>query len=73
VVSPYAKKQHVSYTHYDHTSVLKLLQEKWNLPPLTDRDAAAKSLLDMLDLDSPPTFPDGAQLPQPGKGARIRQ
>jgi phospholipase C len=73
VVSPYAKKQHVSYTPYDHTSVLKLLQEKWNLPPLTDRDAAAKSLLDMLDLDSPPTFPDGAQLPQPGKGARIRQ
>jgi len=72
VVSPFAKKQLVSRTPYDHTSVLKLLQEKWNLPPLTDRDAAAKSPLDMLDLDGPPTFPDGAQLPQPAKSAPTR-
>jgi hypothetical protein len=26
---------------HDHTSILKLIEEKWNLPALTRRDAAA--------------------------------
>ena len=41
---------------YDHTSVLKLIEEKWNLPPLTRRDAAAVSPLGALDLTAPPAF-----------------
>jgi phospholipase C len=32
VVSPYAKPGFVSSTVYDHTSALKLIEEKWNLP-----------------------------------------
>jgi hypothetical protein len=36
--------------------VLKLIEQKWNLPPLTDRDAAAASPLDALDLAGPPAF-----------------
>jgi phospholipase C len=56
VVSPYARRNFVSSTVYDHTSVLKLIERKWNLPPLTSRDAAAADPLDMLDLDGAPAF-----------------
>ena len=56
VVSPFARPGHVSSTVYDHTSILKLIERKWNLPPLTRRDAAASDFLDMLDLDAPPAF-----------------
>lgn len=56
VVSPYARPNHVSSTPYDHTSALKLIEDKWNLPPLTRRDAAATAPWDMLDLDGPPAF-----------------
>ncbi|HET9059126.1 MAG TPA: alkaline phosphatase family protein [Acidimicrobiales bacterium] len=56
VVSPFARPDHVSSTVYDHTSVLKLIEEKWNLPPLTRRDAAATAPWDMLDFDNPPAF-----------------
>ena len=38
-------------TTFDHTSVLKLIEQKWNLAPLTRRDAAAASPLEALDLD----------------------
>ena len=50
MVSPYAKKDFVSHTVYDHTSILKTVEEKWNLPALTRRDANANSLFDMVDL-----------------------
>jgi phospholipase C len=49
----------------DHTSVLKLVEQKWNLPPLTARDAAAASPLDALDLTGPPAFLDPPSLPKP--------
>jgi phospholipase C len=38
---------------FDHTSILKLAETKWNLPALTFRDANAASLLDLLDLRRP--------------------
>jgi phospholipase C len=56
VVSPYARKNHVSHTVYDHTSVLRTVEVKWNLPALTRRDAAANDLFDMVDFSSPPAF-----------------
>jgi phospholipase C len=56
VVSPFANRDFVSHTVYDHTSVLKTLERKWNLPALTRRDANANDLFDMVDLQSPPTF-----------------
>jgi phospholipase C len=65
VVSPYARPDWVSSTVFDHTSVLKLIEEKWNLPSLTDRDAAATAPWDMLDLDGPPAFLDPPPLPRP--------
>jgi phospholipase C len=65
VVSPYSKKDYVSHTVYDHTSILKTVEEKWNLPALTRRDANANSLFDMVDLTSKPAFLKPPKLPAP--------
>ena len=53
VVSPFSRPGQVSSTVYDHTSILKLIETKWNLPALSDRDANANDLLDCLDLKHP--------------------
>jgi hypothetical protein len=45
--------------------VLKLVEQKWNLPPLTHRDAAAKAPLDVLDFDRAPAFLTPPDLPAP--------
>ena len=50
VVSPYARPGYISHVVHDHTSVLKLVETKWNLPALTYRDANASDLFDCLDL-----------------------
>jgi phospholipase C len=56
IVSPYARPHYVSRVVHDHTSVLKLIETKWNLPALTFRDANADDLLDALDFHRPPAF-----------------
>jgi phospholipase C len=66
IVSPYARPDYVCTEVLDHTSVLKLVEQKWNLPPLTARDAAANSPLDALDLAAPPAFLKPPSLPAPG-------
>jgi phospholipase C len=66
IVSPYARPDYVCSEVFDHTSVLKLVEEKWNLPPLTERDAAATAPLDALDLDAPPAFLEPPSLPEAG-------
>ena len=68
IVSPYARPDFVDSTVYDHTSVLRLIEEKWNLPPLTRRDAAATAPLAALDLDSPPQFLHPPVLPASAGG-----
>jgi phospholipase C len=65
IVSPYARPDYVCSETLDHTSVLKLVEEKWNLSPLTARDAAARTPLDALDLTSAPIFLDPPPLPEP--------
>jgi phospholipase C len=65
MVSPYARPDYVTSTVFDHTSILKLVQQKWNLPALTRRDAAANSPLEALDLDGPPGFGTPPELPEP--------
>jgi phospholipase C len=65
IVSPYARPDCVLSEIFDHTSVLKLIEEKWNLPALTWRDAAATSPLGALDLASAPAFLTPPQLPPP--------
>ena len=65
IVSPYAKPDYVTDTVYDHTSILKLIERKWNLPPLTKRDAAATDPLDAVAFDKPPQFLVPPTLPAP--------
>jgi phospholipase C len=67
VVSPHARRDFVTDRVYDHTSILKLIELKWNLPSLTRRDAAAEAPLDMLDLDGSPPFAVPPDLPAPAK------
>lgn len=68
----------------DHTSVLKTLEVRWDLLPLTARDKAAPDLGDVLTLEKPRTDDplDGVQIPiskaihpntsQPSKMERIQ-
>ena len=65
IVSPYARPDYVCSEVLDHTSVLRLVEEKWNLPALTTRDAAATTPLDALDFTSPPAFLKPPSLPEP--------
>jgi phospholipase C len=75
IVSPYARKNYVSHVVHDHTSILSLIEHKWNLPALTNRDGAADNLLDSLDLTAPPAFLTPPKLPAPKNttGARLCQ
>jgi phospholipase C len=54
VISPRARRQSVAHGLYDHTSILKMIEWRWNLAPLTPRDAAAGNLAEVLDFTSPP-------------------
>jgi phospholipase C len=50
IVSPFAKRGFIDHTHYDTTSILKLIEVRWGLAPLTSRDAAAADLTNALAL-----------------------
>jgi phospholipase C len=61
VVSPYSKRHYVSHVVDDHTSILKFIETRYGLPPLTARDAAADPMLDMFNFTkatfaTPPAF-----------------
>jgi phospholipase C len=64
LISPWARRDFVSHRVYDHTSILKLVETKWNLPALTFRDANAVPMLDMLDFRRP-SFAEPPRLAQP--------
>jgi len=51
IISPFAKRHFVDHTTYDTTSILKLIETRWHLPPLGDRDARAADLTNALQLD----------------------
>lgn len=55
-VSPYSKKKYVGHHVYDHTSITRFIEARFNLPALTARDANAEPLTDLFDFKSPPAF-----------------
>jgi len=66
VVSAWSKKDYVSHRTFDHTSILKLVETKWNLPALTFRDANAHNMLDFFDLTAKrPPFAEPPELKTP--------
>ncbi|MGA9420669.1 MAG: alkaline phosphatase family protein, partial [Candidatus Cybelea sp.] len=50
VVSPYAKRGYVSHTQYEFGSILKFVEENWNLGSLGSTDQRANSIGDVFDL-----------------------
>jgi phospholipase C len=53
VISPFARRNHVTSTQFDHTSLLKMVEWRWSLDPLSVRDATSNNLAHVLDFDSP--------------------
>ena len=51
LVSPFSAPGAIAHGVYDHTSVLKMIEWRWGLPPLSARDAAANNLAEALDFN----------------------
>lgn len=65
VASPLIPRNVVDHRSYDHTSILATVEHAFGIAPLTARDAAARSLLDLATLpaartDAPATLPGPA-------------
>ena len=61
VVSPFARAHHVSHRRNDHTSILRFIETRFDLPALTKRDANANPMLEFFDFRhaafaTPPVF-----------------
>ena len=55
VLSPFARRNFVGHNLYDHTSILKMVEWRWGLKPLTKRDKAARNLAETFRFDKPDT------------------
>lgn len=53
VISPWVKPHFVSHTDREFTSILKLIETRFNLQPLTERDAAADDMTEFFDFSAP--------------------
>ena len=58
VISPYAKPNYISHTTFDFTSPLKLVETRFGLASLTQRDQNASDMLDCFDFTQTPLPPD---------------
>lgn len=65
LVSPYARRGEVDHTQLDYTSALRFIEENWGVPPLTSRDASAKSVASAFDFAAPPRPARIIQVGQP--------
>lgn len=74
-VSPFARRHYVSHRTYSHTSLLRFVQARADLPALSRRDANDEPPLDLFDFEhppfvAPPTLPEAVV--DPGARARCR-
>ncbi len=53
VISPFSRPHYVSHVVNDHTSILKFISTRFNLPPITRRVGAANPMLEFFDFDHP--------------------
>lgn len=67
IISPFSRRHYVGHTAMDHTAVMHFLEERFNLPALTKRDAAQPNLLDFFDFTNKPwaTPPAQSTVPTP--------
>jgi phospholipase C len=54
LISPYAKQGYVDHTQLDFTSILKFIEDNYQLQPLATRDASANSFADAFDFSRSP-------------------
>jgi phospholipase C len=57
IISPYARQGYISHTQYEFSSVLKFVEERFNLQPLTARDNDASDMTDSFDFTQTPLPP----------------
>jgi phospholipase C len=57
LISPFAAKRRVAHGQYDHSAILKFVEWRFGLAPLTPRDAAAGNLARELDFSAPNRIP----------------
>lgn len=79
VVSPFTRNAagtpEVNHTVFDHTSVLKLIEWRWGVPPLTARDASPLigNFLTALNFSAPNASVPTVPLPRPVIAAPFRR
>jgi phospholipase C len=54
IVSPFAKKHYVSHTPMDFTAILKFIETRWSVPPLTERDKSMPDMTEFFDFKNVP-------------------
>lgn len=54
VISPFTKKDYVSHSVADYTAILKLIETRFNVPSLTQRDAAQIDMSEFFDFQNVP-------------------
>ncbi len=64
VISPYARPNHVSHTQYDFGSILKLIEQTFDLGSLGTTDASAASMGDVFNFNQTPLTFTAAPLPK---------
>ena len=64
IVSPYSRPDYVSHVVHDHTSILRFVETRFDLPALTRRDANADPMLEFFDFGNP-AFTTPPKLPTP--------
>ena len=52
-MGPFAPRKIETAGPYEHCSILRMIEWRWNLPPMTLRDRTAKNLVDALDFKNP--------------------
>jgi phospholipase C len=57
IISPYALAGHISDTQYEFASVLKFIEDRYGLTPLTQRDANANDTTDSFNFSQTPLSP----------------
>ena len=69
VVSPWTKPHFVSHIVRDHTAILKLIETRFGLPPLTSRDDASDDMTEFFDFSAPSYMTPPTLAGQPTTGA----
>jgi phospholipase C len=53
VISPFTKKHYVSHTTADNTAILRLIEKRFSIDPLTNRDAAQMDMTEFFEFGNP--------------------